>query len=151
MKEQMEDGLYLLPNKKIIAKERIPLISIFLCWLGFNKTKMIDLYSMIKRTYHSPNNIEKMMAYSFPLEHDNFPKPEQYPYYYRLINGWQVEKQSIAFLKDGPLFSENSTKVLVHSKIFVQSLLQRIWKFIVAFGIVLGIVSSLLGIVSLFL
>ena len=86
-----------------------------------------------------------MMAYSFPLEHDNFPKPEQYPFYYRLMNGWQVEKQSIPFLSEGPLFSENTNKVLVHSKIFVQSLFQRIWHFVVAIGVVLGIISALIA------
>ena len=144
MKEEMEQGWYLLPNKKLIDRKRIPLLSTFFSWLGFKRTKMIDLYSMIKRAYHSPTNIKKMMAYSFPLEHDNFPKPEQYPFYYRLMNGWTIEKGSIGFLKDGPLFSENSSKVIVHSKVFIKSLPQQLWKFITAFGILLGITTSLL-------
>ena len=144
MKEEMEQGWYLTPHNKVIARKRIPVISVGLAWLGFRRTKMIDLYSMIKRSYHSPNNIEKMMAYSFPLEHDNFPKPKQYPFYYRLMNGWSIEKESVSFLKDGPLFSENSNKVIVHSKVFVQSLLQQMWKPITVFGVLLGITTSLL-------
>jgi len=144
MREEMEQGWYLTPHNKVIGRKRFPLISILLAWLGFRRTKMVDLYSMIKRAYHSPKTIEKMMAYSFPIEHDNFPKPEQYPYYYRLINGWIIEKGSVGFLKNGPLFSENSSKVIVHSKIFVQSLLQQIWKLISVFGVLLGITTSLL-------
>lgn len=140
----MEQGWFLTPHNKTIARKRIPIVSGIIVWLGFRRTKMIDLYSMIKRSYHSPKNIDKMMAYSFPIEHDNFPKPEQYPFYYRLINGWSIEKESIGFLKDGPLFSENTNKIIVHAKVFVQSLLQQIWKIITVFGVLLGITTSLL-------
>jgi hypothetical protein len=144
MREEMEQGWYLTPHNKIIARNRIFVISALLAWFGFRRTKMVDLYSMIIRAYSSPKNIEKIMAYSFPIEHDNFPKPEQYPFYYRLMSGWSIEKQSVGFLKDGPLFSENSSKVIVHSKVFVQSLLQQIWKPITVFGILLGITRSLI-------
>jgi len=145
----MEQGWHLLPNEKRIVRKRIPFFSGFFSWFGFRRTKMVDLYSMIKRAYHSPETIDKMMVYSFPLEHDNFPKPEQYPYYYRLLDGWEIEKSSIKFLKDGPLFSENSRKVIVHSKVFVQSLLQQLWKIITVFGVLLGITTSLLRIFGL--
>lgn len=142
----MEKGWYLDPHNKVIARKRIPLLSILLSWLGFRRTKMVDLYSIIKRAYHSPETIENMMAYSFPIEHDNFPKPAQYPSYFRLIGGWSIEKKSVEFLKDGPLFSENSSKVIVHSRVFVASILQRVWKFITVFGTLLGIFMSLLKI-----
>ncbi len=143
MKEEMEHGWYILPNEKIIARKRIPFISSILGWLGFNRTSMLDLYSMTYKVYHSPTNITKMMSYSFPLEHDNFPKPDEYPFYYRLEDGWKIDKNSIVYLKDGPLFSENAHKVIVHSKVFIKSLPQKAWQFIVAFGVLLGIVSSI--------
>jgi hypothetical protein len=145
MREEMEQGWYLIPNEKVIARKCIPFLSVTVARMGFRRTNLVDLYSMIKRSYHSPNNIEEMTAFSFPLEHDNFPKPDQYPFYYRLMNDWTVEKKSVIFLKDGPLFSENSNKVIVHSKIFVQSLLQQIWKPITVFSVLLGIVSPLLN------
>lgn len=91
--EEMENGWYLLPKQKIIARKRIPFLSALAARLGFRRTRLIDLYSMIKRAYHSPNNISKMMAYSFPMEHDNFPKPDQYPSYFRLTGGWTLDKK----------------------------------------------------------
>jgi hypothetical protein len=144
MREEMERGWYLLPHEKIIARKQVPVLSPILAWLGFNRTKMIDLYSMVKRAYRSPNTIEKMMAYPFPLEHDNFPKPEQYPFYYRLLDGWVIESKSARFLKDGPLFSQNSSRVIIHSRVFVRSLLQQVWKVVTVFGVLLGITMSVL-------
>ncbi len=143
MKEEMEQGWYLLPNKKIIARKRIPNISFIISWLGFKRTKMVDLYSMTKRAFHSSSNITNMMAFPFPLEHDNFPKPDKYPFYYRVMNGWRIEKESLIFLKDGPLFSENSKNVIVHSKIYVKSLLHHAWSVTKVLAVVIGLLASL--------
>jgi len=144
MVEEMEQGWYLNPHTKVIARKKIFFISSLLAWFGLRRTNIVDLYSMIVRAYASPKTIQEMMTYSFPIDHDNFPKPDQYPFYYRLINGWSIEKESTGFLKNGPLFSENSNRVIVHSKVFVQSLFQQIWKFITVFGVLLGIITSLL-------
>jgi hypothetical protein len=148
MKEEMEKGWYLLPNKKCIAKKRIIFISTFLAILGIGRTTLAELYSMIKRTYQSPNNITNIMAFKFPLDHDNFQKPDNYPFYYRLINGWKIENKSKTFLKDGPLFSEDSTKVIVHSKVFVKSIPQQLWKFIVGISSIVGIIAGLITILQ---
>jgi len=149
MIEDMEQGWYLVPKNKIIAKKKFFFISILLAWLGFRRTKVVDVYSMIVRSYATPKTIKNLVAHSFPIEHDNFPKPDQYPFYFRLMNGWSIEPASTIFLKDGPLFSESSDKIIVHSKIFAQSLLQQIWKLISVFGVLLGITVSLLKIFGL--
>lgn len=142
----MENGWYLIPQKKLICRKRIPIISFLLAQLGFRQTRMIELYSMIKRSYHSPNTIERMMNYSFPLEHDNFPKPDKYPYYYRLKSGWSIEKQSVIYLKDGPLFSENSKFVIVHSRVFVKSLVQYTLQIISLIALLVGIPAGIITI-----
>lgn len=79
------------------------------------------------------------MQFSYPLEHDNFPKPKEYPYYFRLMHGWTIEKHSLKYLKDGPLFSENFASVLVHSKVFVKPTLFQLWKFLVALSVLITV------------
>ena len=144
---KMKSGWCLLPNKKVIVKKTIPIVSAFLCWLGFGKTRMIDLYKMVRDEFHEPEKIQDMMVYSFPLDHDNFPKPKEYPYYFRLMDGWKIEKSSIKYLKEGPLFSENSASVLVHSKVFVKPTLYLFWKFIVALSVLITLVVGITQIV----
>jgi hypothetical protein len=141
MKIQMEHDWYLVPNEKLIVRKRIPLMSTLVVWLGFRRIKAVNLYSMIVRTYALKENIQ---GYKFPIDHDNFPKPDQYPFYYKLMNGWSIEQRSVCFIKEGPIFSEDANKVIVHSKVFVQSFLQLAWKVISIFGIFLGITTSLL-------
>ena len=146
MIEEMEQGWYLNPNIKVIGRTKIPYLSRIWNFFGFGKTSVPMLYSMIKRSYHSPNTIEKMIVYSFPIEHDNFKKPDKYPAYFRLMNGWQIEKGSKSFLNEGPLFSENTKQVIVHSSIYVQSFFHHLWSFVKLVAFTLGLVASILAI-----
>lgn len=146
MIEEMEQGWYLKPNEKIIGRAKTPYLSKIWSFFGFGKTSVPMLYSMIRRSYHSPQNISNMMAFSFPLEHDNFPKPDKYPAYFRLIDGWKIENSCKSYLKEGPLFSENTNQVIVHSKVYVKSFIHHLWSFIKLIGFFLGLIASILAI-----
>jgi predicted RND superfamily exporter protein len=146
MIKEMEQGWFLNLNEKIIGRKRIAFISRIWSFFGFGKTTVPMLYSMIKRAYQSPRNTSNMMGFSFPIDHDSFAKPEKYPAYFRLINGWELEKGSKAFLKEGPLFSENTKQVFVHSKIYTQSFLYHLWSLLKLIGFFLGLIASILAI-----
>ena len=139
---KLEKGWTLDFNQKIISKKPTLIISWIATSLGLCKTSVSDLYKTISRTFSTA----EFMNYSLPIEHDNFVKPPNYPYYFRLINGWTIDKRSVKFLNKGPIFSENGTRVIVSEKIFIKTILSNIWKFIIAVGVLLGILASLLAI-----
>lgn len=139
---KLEKGWTLDFNQKIISKKPIPVISWIATSLGLCRTSVSDLYKTISRTFSTA----EFMKYSLPIEHDNFVKPPNYPYYFRLINGWRIDERSVKFLKAGPIFSENGTRVIVTEKIFIKTILSRSWEFITAIGVILGILGSLLAI-----
>lgn len=124
--QNLEQGWIINTNKKLIFKKSIPIISWLITSLGFGKTSMNDLWRMNQDAFRLP----ELMKFNFPLDHDNFLKPKKYPFYYRLINGWRIDKKSIKFLKNGPLFSEDGTRVLVSENIFFQTLLKTSLKFL---------------------
>jgi hypothetical protein len=137
----MDRGWYVEVNDKIVGRSRIPFVSTFLNWLGFGRIPMTDLYVMVRDAYHE--DVENTIVFSEPFERDSFPKPDAYPRYHRLQNGWQIEKGSISFIKNGPLFAEDR-KALVPATVFVQSFWQRGWRFLVGIGAILGIIRSVL-------
>ena len=131
---KLENRWFIEVDKKIIYKKSIPILSRLLTSIGRNKTDMRDLWNMIVRGLP--------IKASYPMIHDNFLKPEKYPNYFRLINGYTIDRESIKFLKNGPLFSENGTTVVVTEKIFIKTILGRLWEIVQAIAVILGILGT---------
>lgn len=81
--------------------------------LLFKRYTVRELYTYIYYQFHSPENIEKMMVYDFPIDHDNIKKPEGIPFNYVMQGGWTIPKNSLRKLVKGPLISEDGSKLLV--------------------------------------
>jgi hypothetical protein len=79
---------------------------------------------MVKRGY-SRHSV--LMGQEFPIVHDNMIKPKGFPPYYCLNDGWQIEKQSLPYIVDGPLFSEENGELLVAPKLLFASFRKYIW------------------------
>jgi hypothetical protein len=142
----LENGWMIDRNQKLIFKKSIPLWSCLISSLGISKTPVTVLWSMCIRGYIAKKELANL---PFPMEHDNFPKPEKYPFYFRLTNGWTIDNSSLKFLKNGPLFSEDGLKVLVSETMPLKSMSISLWKFITALSTMLGILSGLAWIISI--
>jgi hypothetical protein len=122
-------------SKSILCKKSF--LKYLFNFIGVMKITMEDLYKLTYTCFHNDPNSSHLMSYPFPFEHDNFPKPEKYPHYFKLNNGWKINKKCLKYICNGPLFSETTSRVLVHSKIFFKPLLQIIWNFFVILSVLM--------------
>lgn len=135
MKLEVNKHWYMEYPNFVVGRERIPMLSTFLNWLGFGRISMTKLYEQVRSTMHE--NAEMTAVFPQPFDRDHFPRPDKYPRYYQLHGDWSIEKGSVSFIKEGPLFSHDR-KAIVPATVFVQSLWQRGWRFIAAVGTLLG-------------
>ena len=126
-------------KERVLFRKSYPIWSWIITSFGFSRTDVCDLYCLIQGRFSE----EDLMVEPIPLEHDNFLKPEKYPYYFRLINQWTIDCRSIKFLRSGPIFSENGTKVLVREKINWANLIERLVNFMASLSSVLAITALL--------
>lgn len=94
-------------------------------YICFRRTSVQYLYSRMIDIWASTNG----MPFLFPLDHDNFLKPDKYPFYFRLQNNWKIRQEDLKFLKNGPLFSEDGTHVLVTEAISKLTFFKAIWNY----------------------
>jgi len=98
------------------------------------------LYWWLKHEFHD-NNRTGLMAFTFPINHDNMPIPG-YPTKYEIVNDWKIPKNDIKYLKKGPLARLKTAEILVPHSIGWERV--RSWAKIWAAP--LGVISSLLAI-----
>lgn len=98
------------------------------------------LYWWLKDLYHKRDRVN-MMAFSFPITHDNMPIPG-YPMKYEINGDWSIPKTDLRFLNKGPLARISPSEVLVSHEIG----LDKFKSFTRAWGPIFLLISAILTI-----
>lgn len=99
------------------------------------------LYWWLKHQYHK-NHRTELMAFTFPINHDNMPIPG-YPMKYEIVGEWSIPKKDLKYLIKGPLARISPSVVLVPHQIGFE----RIKSFAKAWGPVITAIAMVLTII----
>ena len=109
------------------------------------KYKVKTLYLWVSK--HFSGSI--LMAYPFPLRHDNMPKTPNMPTKFILEGGWSIPEADLKCLLEGPLLSEDG-RVLVKPNGQLSYYWNKYWPRVVVIATILGLIRGIAWLIGLF-
>jgi hypothetical protein len=83
-------------------------------WFLWKRYSVKEIYIFLKHEWAEKSQLQ---CFSFPMDHDNFPKPKSIPFIYRLDHGWEIPPEDLKILVNGPLISQSGDKILVEATV----------------------------------
>ena len=109
------------------------------------------MYCWLKWKFHKSDR-QNLMAFPFPLEHDNMPI-KGYPMKYRLTGGWTIPKQDLIYLSDGPLVTSDFQDILVSHELgreWFKSQVKLWWAPVGVIGTLFAVAQGVVWLVGMF-
>ena len=135
---QFELDWYFDTNTKEIRHRELRFIEKLTDIIWRRRHRVRAMYWWVKYNWAT----EKLIVFHFPLRHDNMPIPG-FPMKSELQGGWTIPESDLKCLRDGPLASENLTRLLVPADLGWRQLFKTAKQFAPVITIVAGTVTVL--------